>query len=127
MEEQTGLSDQYRKASPWPLFIALGLAVAEVGVFLNIVPFAVGGLVLLVGSLGGIMSESGYVATPWPFIGVLGIAFLVIGIVLMVLYPLGGGGAFDIGFRGVAIAVGGVLCMGGSLVGRLFVRDRSPV
>lgn len=127
MEEQTGLSDQYRKASPWPLFIALGLALAEVGVFLNIVPFAVGGLLLLSGSLGGIMSESGYTATPWSFIGVLGVILALVGIVLTVLYPLGGGGAFDIGFRGVAIAIAGVLCMGGSLVGRLFLDDRSSV
>lgn len=127
MDEQAGLSDQYRKASPWPLFIALGLAFAEVGVFLNVVPFAVGGLLLLVGSIGGIMSESGYTATPWPFIGVLGVVLTVIGTALTVVYPLGGGGALDLGFRAIAIAVAGVLCMAGSLVGRVFLRDRSPV
>lgn len=127
MEERSGLSDQHRKASPWPLFIAVGLAIAEVGVFLDLVSLAVGGLLLLVGSLGGIMSESGYVATPWSFTGVLGLVLALAGIGLLVIYPLGGGGALDLGFRAVSIAIAGLLCMGGSLVGRVFVGDRAPV
>lgn len=126
MEEQTGLSDQYRKASPWPLFIALGLAASEVGVVFDLIPIAVGGILLFVGSLGGIMSESGYTATPWPFIGVLGVVFALIGIALTALYPLGGGGVLDIGFRGVAIGVAGFLCMAGALGGRLFLGKRAP-
>ncbi len=127
MEEQSGLSERHRKASPWPLFIALGLALAEVGVFLDLIPIAVGGLLLLVGSLGGIMSESGYVATPWPFIGGLGLVLTVAGIILTVLYPLGGGGALDLGFRAISIAVAGLLCMGGSLLGRAFTGEGSPL
>ncbi|WP_122089140.1 DUF7541 family protein [Halalkalicoccus subterraneus] len=127
MEEQTGLSDQYRKASPWPLFIALGLAVAEVGVIFDLVPIAVGGILLLVGSLGGVMSESGYTATPWRFIGALGGVFVIVGIALTVLYPLGGGGALNIGFRGVAFGVAGFLCIVGALGGRFVVEDRSSV
>jgi hypothetical protein len=126
MEEQRGLSDQYRKASPWPLFIAVGLAIAEVGVFLDVVAFAVGGLLLFVGSVAGILSESGYLSTPWPFVGGLGMVLAAVGIVLMTLYP-GDSGAIDIGLRAIAIAIAGVLCMGGSIAGRVLLRDRSAV
>lgn len=126
MEEQPGLSDQYRKASPWPLFIAVGLAIAEVGVFLDVVAFAVGGLLLFVGSIAGILNEAGYLATPWPFVGGLGMLLAVIGIAIMVLYP-GDGGAIDVGLRAVAIAIAGVLCMGGSILGRVLLRDRAAL
>ncbi|WP_336344950.1 DUF7541 family protein [Halalkalicoccus ordinarius] len=126
MEEQPGLSDQYRKASPWPLFIAVGLAIAEVGVFLDVVAFAVGGLLLFVGSIAGILNEAGYLATPWPFVGGLGMLLAVIGIAIMLLYP-GDGGAIDVGLRAVAIAIAGVLCMGGSILGRVLLRDRAAL
>lgn len=56
-----GLSDEYQSASPWPLFVALGLAISEVGVVLGIRPVAVGGLLLFVGAIAGILRESGYV------------------------------------------------------------------
>lgn len=127
MEEQSGVSDRHRKASPWPLFIAVGLGLAEVGVFLDLVSIAVGGLLLLVGSLGGIMSESGYATTPWPVIGGLGLILALVGIGLTALYPIGGGGALDLGFRAVSIAVAGLLCMGGSLLGRVLVQHQSVV
>ena len=52
------------KASPWPLFVALGLAVGEVGVFMGLYPVAVGGLLLFVGSVAGIVQEAGYSERP---------------------------------------------------------------
>ena len=66
MEEQPGLSDQYRTASPWPVFVALGLALSEVGVFVGLFPIAVFGLILFGGSVAGILTESGYAKRPWP-------------------------------------------------------------
>lgn len=66
MTEQPGLSDQYRSASPWPLFVAVGLALSEVGVFVGVFPVAVFGLLLFVGSVAGILTESGYAQRPWP-------------------------------------------------------------
>lgn len=127
MEEHTGLSDRHRKSSPWPLFIALGLALSEVGVVFDFIPVAVGGLLLFVGSLGGIMSEAGYAETPWPFVGGLGVVLAVVGIVLTAIYPIDGGGALDVGFRAVSIATAGLLCVGGAILGRVFLRRRSPV
>jgi len=41
MEETPGLSEQYRKASPWPLFIALGVPISEIGLVFDIFPVAV--------------------------------------------------------------------------------------
>ncbi|MDS0282943.1 DUF7541 family protein [Haloarcula onubensis] len=66
MEEQPGLSDQYRTASPWPVFVALGLVLSEIGVFIGLFPVAVFGLILFGGSIAGILTESGYVTRPWP-------------------------------------------------------------
>jgi hypothetical protein len=64
-EVEPGLSDQYRKASPWPVFIALGFVISEIGVVLGFFPVTVGGLLLFGGTVAGILSESGYVTRPW--------------------------------------------------------------
>lgn len=63
MVEQTeqGLSDQYARASPWPIPVVLGIVIAEIGiVFDGLLPVAVGGLLLLAGSIVGILRESGF-------------------------------------------------------------------
>ncbi len=83
MDDQPGLSDQYRMASPWPLFVALGLAISEVGVVLNILPLSVGGLLLLVGTTAGIVQEAGYTDRPWGVLGGLGAALVVLGGILV--------------------------------------------
>ena len=84
MSDHGGLSDQYVSASPWPLFVALGLAVAEVGVFVGIFPLAVFGLLLFGASVAGILTESGYTSRPWPTMLALGaiLAIAGVGIVL---------------------------------------------
>lgn len=73
MEEQPGLSDQYRTASPWPVFVALGLVLSEIGVFIGLFPVAVFGLILFGGSIAGILTESGYVSRPWPTLAGVGV------------------------------------------------------
>ncbi|MFB6271177.1 MAG: hypothetical protein ABEH83_14630 [Halobacterium sp.] len=63
MVEQTeqGLSDQYARASPWPIPVVLGIVISEIGiVFDGLLPVAVGGLLLLAGSIVGILRESGF-------------------------------------------------------------------
>lgn len=79
MTDQAGLSDQYSTASPWPLFVALGLTLSEVGVFLGIYPVAVFGLFLFGGSVAGIFTEAGYAARPWPTLGAFGLLLLAAG------------------------------------------------
>ncbi|MFB6179372.1 MAG: hypothetical protein ABEI77_06580 [Halorientalis sp.] len=84
MNEEPGLSDQYRMASPWPLFVALGLTLSEVGIFIGIFAIAVGGLLLLGGSVAGILKESGYAADIWGSLLGFGGFLLVAGAVLFV-------------------------------------------
>jgi len=121
MEEQPGLSDQYRTASPWPVFVALGLALSEIGVFIGLFPVAVFGLILFGGSIAGILTESGYVERPWPTLfGVGGLlAIIAVGIAVtqlpaaeLVLSNIGEGPLFT---RLVAVVVAGVVmvAMGG--------------
>jgi hypothetical protein len=89
MEEPAGLSDRYLRASPWPLFVALGLALSEVGVFVGIFPVAVFGLLLFAGSVAGILTEAEYVKSPWPTVAGLGtLLTLVAGTLLVWQVPL---------------------------------------
>jgi hypothetical protein len=83
MDEQPGLSDQYRMASPWPLFVALGLALSEVGIFMGLFPVAVGGLLLFGGSVSGILRESGYTTRPWRTFAGFGVALALVGVTVV--------------------------------------------
>jgi hypothetical protein len=82
MEEQPGLSNRYRRSSPWPLVIVLGVVLSELGILYGTLPVSVGGLVLLGASVVGILRESGYAHSLWApallvgaLFGLLGIAF----------------------------------------------------
>ena len=86
MEEQPGLSDQYRTASPWPVFVALGLVLSEIGVFIGLFPVAVFGLILFGGSVAGILTESGYVTRPWPTLVGVGVVLALLAVGLAVAY-----------------------------------------
>lgn len=68
-----------KRTSAWPVFIAVGLAVGEVGVVLALYPVAVAGLLLFVGSVAAIVAEAGYVETPWRLLAGLGAALVVFG------------------------------------------------
>lgn len=83
MNEELGLSDQYQRASPWPLFVALGLALSELGVFVGLFPVAVFGLLLFGGSIAGILTESDYARRPWPTLIGFGILLAVAGTVVV--------------------------------------------
>lgn len=80
MAEQPGVSDEYRMASPWPLFVALGFALSEVGVFMGVFAVAVGGILLLGASVTGILRESGYVTRTWRTLAALGAGFALLGV-----------------------------------------------
>ena len=84
MDDQPGLSDQYRMSSPWPIIVVLGLVFSELGLLFNVFPVAVGGLLLFVGSIAGILLESGYAERPWNLLLVLGAVLVVLGAVLTV-------------------------------------------
>jgi len=121
MEEQPGLSDQYRTASPWPVFVALGLALSEIGVFIGLFPVAVFGLILFGGSIAGILTESGYVTRPWPTLVGVGVVLALIAVGLALAYvptadiTVANIGSGPVLTRLVAVAVAGVVmvAMGG--------------
>lgn len=140
MEDQPGLSDQYRMSSPWPVFVALGLVLSEVGVLFGIIPLSVGGLLLFVGSIAGILTESGYTERLWRVLSVLGTALIVIGGVLVgTQLQLSDPGQLLAGVttafgaqpngivvRGISIVVAGVLAIVTGAVAPLVQPDSDP-
>jgi len=121
MEETPGLSDQYRKASPWPLFIALGVPISELGLVFNIFPVAVGGLLLFCGCIAGILQEAGYIAKPWTALSVMaGLLFLAGAGVLYgnLLVDV------DLALRAYALITSGGILLAAVVAGKLFVPKR---
>lgn len=114
---ERGLSDQYNRASPWPLFVALGLPVSEVGVLLGLFPVAVAGLLLFCGSVAGMFAESGYAETPWPVAVALGAVCLAVG----AWFTFGGP---ELPLRGQAVGAAGVLLVVGAVVGKVMAFSR---
>jgi hypothetical protein len=135
MEEQPGLSDQYRTASPWPLLVAVGFALAEVGVFLGVFPLAVGGVLLLGGSVAGILGESGYARRPWRTLALLGVGFTALGGVLVATQVPGASvGLLEVVTdpngvvgRGLAVAVAGVMLVAASVASQAAGRTQQGV
>lgn len=130
MNEEPGLSDQYRMASPWPLFVALGVTLSEVGIIIGIFAIAVGGLLLLGGSVAGILKESGYVDDLWSSLLGFGAILLVAGGALFVSQVgVDAGTAVDVianpgGFgqivpRALAITLSGVILLAAGGTGRV--------
>ncbi|WP_238479265.1 DUF7541 family protein [Natranaeroarchaeum sulfidigenes] len=116
MSEETLLPEQHRKSSPWPMLIALGVVFSEVGIVLGLVPVAIGGLLLLLGSVGGILRETEYVASPWTVFVGLSAVLVAIGVGL---FTFAGGTITQsltisadnsgIAVRGLSIAMAGLL------------------
>lgn len=119
------------KASVWPMLIAFGLAISEVGVLFAVLPLSVFGILLFAGGIAGIVTETGYVDQPWPTLG--GLAFVCVAVGGS-LFVLNGGGLVQNGelvavpngvaYRGVSIAVAGVLGLLLAVYGRLRLEIR---
>ncbi|REA00957.1 hypothetical protein DEQ92_19395 [Haloferax sp. Atlit-6N] len=118
MSEESGTESLKTGSSPWPMFIAFGLVLSEVGVLFALRPVSVGGLLLFVGSVAGIFAESGYVTRPARSIGAQGIALVGIGAVLVLREQAG------TTIRGQSIAIAGVLSLVLLLLGVGYSRFR---
>lgn len=121
MDETPGLSDQYRKASPWPLFVALGVPISEIGLVFGVLPVAVGGLLLFCGCLAAMLQEAGYVETPWNALGGMAILLCGFGGALFYLNPQT---AVDMTMRVGALVAAGIVLVAGVVAGRLLVPER---
>jgi len=118
MEETPGLSDQYRKASTWPVFIALGVPISELGLVFNVFPVAVAGLLLFCGCIAGMLQESGYVDVPWSALGVMALLLFVFGAAVLYLNPLS---RVDLTLRAYAMIASGGILVSAVVAGKLFV------
>ena len=121
MDETPGLSEQYRKASPWPLFIALGVPISEIGLVFNVLPIAVGGLLLFCGCIAGMLQESGYIDTPWRALGAMALLLLVLGGAIFYINPQVGA---DMTMRAYAVLTSGAVLIAGVVAGTLLVPNR---
>jgi hypothetical protein len=126
IDEDPGLSDQYRMASPWPLFVALGLPIAEVGILFDLFPVAVGGLLLFCGSISGLVDESGYSSSPWRPLVALAACCLAFGAAL-VYFDAAVPPAIALDTRGFAVIAAGALLLAGGVLGPLVVDDAPTV
>lgn len=123
MADHTTRTDDRTAASPWPFLLAVGLVLSEVGVFVDLVPLAVGGLVLFAASIAGFVAESNHVTSPWPIVAGLGVVFVAGGALLYavgtgLLTSAGSDALVGLASRGVAIAVAGVIAVLGAVTGR---------
>lgn len=123
MEEQPGLSSRYTKVSPWPIFIAFGIVISELGILFNVLPVAVGGLVLLSGSIAGLAAETGYAATPWRALGVCAGVLVGLGAGLFYIGSLPAAAGTQIDQRGVAILVTALLLSLGAISGQYLLQE----
>lgn len=119
MDDTPGLSDQYRTASPWPIFVALGIPISEIGILFDLFPVAVGGLLLFSGSVAGMTRESGYAETPWGPLAVLGGILLVVGAAFLFAFA-------TLQTRAYAIVAAAVILLVASGAGYLFGPGEEP-
>lgn len=116
-ETESALSEQYAKSSPWPVVVALGLVISEIGILFGLYPVAIAGLVMFAGSVSGIVHEAGYVASPWRLLSGLGVALVVVGVALVSTQVNGGVSAYvaqasvenGVTLRGFTIAATGAI------------------
>ncbi|MFQ3320205.1 MAG: hypothetical protein ACI8UR_001372 [Natronomonas sp.] len=127
MEAEPGVSERYEKTSPWPVVVALGFVLSEIGILFNLYPISVGGLLLFVGSVSGIIHEAGYVTEPWRLLSALGIALAAAGVAIVSTQVDGGVSAYvtqvsiqnGITQRGFTIAAtGAILALAGVVLPR---------
>ena len=118
MSDESDTSSSYTGGSPWPPFVAFGLAISEVGVVVGLRPLSVAGLLLFVGSVTGILTETGHISRPTRAAGTQGLALIGIGVALIVQNRTG------TTVRGQSIVIAGILCLLGTLLWFGFVRTR---
>jgi peptidoglycan/LPS O-acetylase OafA/YrhL len=107
------------------VFVALGIPISEIGLLFDVLPIAVGGLLLFCGSIAGLVAEAGYAKSPWR--AAAGCAVTLFAFAGLLVYLSSSDGGAALGQRGLAIVVSGGLLLAGSLVGSLAVQKPSTV
>jgi hypothetical protein len=112
---EAGLSDVYQRASPWPPLVALGLVTSELGVVFGLRPVTVGGLLLFIGSIAGILTESRHITRPFHTVATLGALAAIAGLLLV---------RYNVAFRGVSLLIAGGISIGMASIGPRLIRRR---
>lgn len=121
------------KGSAWPIAVALGLAIGEVGVLLGLVPVAVSGVVLFGGGIAAISRESGLATDPWHPLAAVGgvIGALSLGVWSLRVYEFSLSAYLArvttdaIAVRAAVVFVAAVVLLGAGLVG-VALQSRTP-
>ena len=121
MEKAHGLVEPSRKARPWPRFIAVGVPISEIGVVFDVLPIAVGGLLLCCGCLAGMRQEAGYIDTPWRALGVMALLLFGVGGAILAVNPQVD---VDMTMRAYAVLASGAVLVAGVIAGTLLVPKR---
>ena len=89
-------------STPWPVALAFGLAVAELGIFLGFAAVAAPGVVFFGASLAGAIDEAGYGRSRPFLLAVAATAIAVLGAVAV---------AAALPIRGYAMVIGALLLL----------------
>lgn len=135
MSDHPALENSRPRNSPWPPLVAVGLALAEVGVLFGWAPLAVGGVLLFGGSAAAAVADAGYAASPWGPLRAIGGLLAAAG----ALVWLAGAGQPDsvralvrapatdgVALRGATVVVGGALLVAVGALGRRGLLRRRP-
>jgi hypothetical protein len=116
-EGSPAVADEKPSASLWPMFVAFGLATAEVGVVIGIFILTVVGFFAFTGAVTGILTESGYVENSWRALGVMGALVVVGGVAVFWWYGGTVGGtpiitvSNAIAYRGLSLIAAGAITL----------------
>ncbi|NHN40149.1 cox cluster protein [Halorubellus sp. JP-L1] len=117
------VTDHKPSASLWPMFVAFGLAIAEVGVVVGVYVLTIVGVLTFTGAVAGILHEAGYVDDAWTTLGVLAVVVLVAGTAVFALYGGAVGGPAlvavpnAIAYRGLSMMAAGGITLLASVAG----------
>lgn len=123
-DPDAGLEDRKPSASVWPMFVAFGLAIAEVGVVVGVFVLTVVGVLMFTGSVAGIVSESGYVENGWRLLAGFAVVVFALGAAVFVAYGGSVGGSELIGvpnaiaYRGLSMIAAGIITLLTAVVGQ---------
>lgn len=126
MADHSTRADQPTTSSPWPVLVAVGLVLSEIGVFIGISPVAIGGLVLFAASVTGFLTESDHASSPWPLAIGTGVVFVIGGLLVYavgtgLLTFAGSNELHGLTSRGFAITAAGLV----TIVGAVILRYRN--
>ena len=121
----TGIPGTDELMSAWPPFVALGFVISEIGIVMNLVPLAFGGLLLFGGSVAGIIRDASLTKTPWGSLGIMGALFTVLGGIILntqlqsytIDHAISVSTSNAIGVRGGAVLLAGIVLVLAAIVG----------